>query len=253
MPRPPRASWCGTAIDTVLVRNQIDPLPTSGVDQEAYLASGEPVSLATDRAWSDALRAAGTARLPDDRAVLRSRAPAIISGRATSRREWQPGCRVRLVSGRLSDARWLPRGQDRSLATRRRRVGTGRSLSVVHTLPRVLGELGSWLRLHRRRPLLFLPAVSRPVCAKSLGSSSLPAMPRPRRASFSKSTASAWTAWRARRIDEVIDRIAAAVRTRHPDLEIMLNTLAFPGVRLRWTRRAAGDRGAGSRGVARVR
>src|SRR5215212_11403774 len=46
-------------IDAVLVRNQIDPLPTSGVDQEAYLASGAPVSLATDRAWSDALRAAG--------------------------------------------------------------------------------------------------------------------------------------------------------------------------------------------------
>ena len=46
-------------IDTVLVRNQIDPLPTSGVDQEGYLASGAPVSLATDRAWSDALRAAG--------------------------------------------------------------------------------------------------------------------------------------------------------------------------------------------------
>ena len=46
-------------IDTVLVRNQIDPLPTSGVDQEAYLASGAFVSVATDRAWSDALRAAG--------------------------------------------------------------------------------------------------------------------------------------------------------------------------------------------------
>ena len=46
-------------IDTVLVRNQIDPLPTSGVDQEAYLASGAAVSVATDRAWSDALRAAG--------------------------------------------------------------------------------------------------------------------------------------------------------------------------------------------------
>src|SRR5688572_9856859 len=46
-------------VDTVLVRNQIDPLPTSGVDQEGYLASGEPVSVATDRAWSDARRAAG--------------------------------------------------------------------------------------------------------------------------------------------------------------------------------------------------
>ena len=38
----------------------------------------------------------------------------------------------------------------------------------------------------------------------------------------------AWTAWRARRIVAVIDRIAAAVRAERPELEIMLNTLAFP-------------------------
>ncbi len=46
-------------IDTVLVRNQIDPLPTSGVDQEGYLGSGQALSVAADRRWSDALRAAG--------------------------------------------------------------------------------------------------------------------------------------------------------------------------------------------------
>jgi hypothetical protein len=38
----------------------------------------------------------------------------------------------------------------------------------------------------------------------------------------------AWTAWRARRIVEVVERIAAVVRAARPDVEIMLNTLAFP-------------------------
>jgi len=37
-----------------------------------------------------------------------------------------------------------------------------------------------------------------------------------------------WTAWRARRIVEVIERIAASARAARSDLEIMLNTLAFP-------------------------
>jgi hypothetical protein len=37
-----------------------------------------------------------------------------------------------------------------------------------------------------------------------------------------------WTTWRAQRIVEVVGRIGAAVRAVRPDLEIMLNTLAFP-------------------------
>src|SRR4051812_4707208 len=46
-------------VDTALIRNQIDPLPGSGVDQAAYLTAGQPATVETDRAWSDALRAAG--------------------------------------------------------------------------------------------------------------------------------------------------------------------------------------------------
>ena len=38
----------------------------------------------------------------------------------------------------------------------------------------------------------------------------------------------AWTAWRARRIVAMIDRIAEAVRAVRPRTEIMLNTLPFP-------------------------
>ncbi len=32
-------------VDTALIRNQIDPLPGSGVDQAAYLAAGKPITL----------------------------------------------------------------------------------------------------------------------------------------------------------------------------------------------------------------
>src|SRR5919106_545431 len=45
-------------VDTVLIRNQIDPLPNSGVDQQAYLAAGGEATTGIDREWSDALRAA---------------------------------------------------------------------------------------------------------------------------------------------------------------------------------------------------
>lgn len=45
--------------DTVLIRNAIDPLPNSGVDQRAYLAAAGGKPLPGDRAWSDALKGAG--------------------------------------------------------------------------------------------------------------------------------------------------------------------------------------------------
>ena len=58
-PEDAAAELVKDGVDTVLVCNQIDPLPTSGVDQEAYLVGGEAPSVATDRTFSDALRAAG--------------------------------------------------------------------------------------------------------------------------------------------------------------------------------------------------
>ena len=47
-------------VDTVLVGNRIDPLPTSGVDQAAYLAAaGARLAVFDERAWVAALREAG--------------------------------------------------------------------------------------------------------------------------------------------------------------------------------------------------
>src|SRR5436190_22953511 len=47
-------------IDTVLTQNRIDPLPSSGVDQDAYLAAaGENAAAYSDRAWAAALKRHG--------------------------------------------------------------------------------------------------------------------------------------------------------------------------------------------------
>ena len=49
-------------IDTVLAQNRFDPLPSSGVDQTAYLAAhGERLAAYEDAAWLDALRRHGIA------------------------------------------------------------------------------------------------------------------------------------------------------------------------------------------------
>ncbi|MBA3416123.1 MAG: hypothetical protein H0U10_12955, partial [Chloroflexia bacterium] len=54
------ASLAADGVDTVLVGNRIDPLPSSGVDQEGYLAAGR-AACPDDRAWAAALGAAGLA------------------------------------------------------------------------------------------------------------------------------------------------------------------------------------------------
>ena len=172
--------WCGT---------RSIPYRRPGSIRRGIWRPARRYRVATDRAWSDALRAAGlrvyqTTALFFDPGLLQSfpdARPVNANG--------DPARGVRLVPGRLSDARWLPRCQDRPPATGRRRVGAGRSLSIVHALPGVLGELGSRVHLHQRRPLLFLPPMSRPVWRRTSGSSFLRAMPRPRRASSWKSMA----------------------------------------------------------------
>ena len=131
-------------VDTVLIRNQIDPLADlrsrSGL---AYLASGAAVSAGRviapgrTRCARPALRVYQTTALFFDPDLLQS-----FPGRATGRRDRRTSRGIRLVPGRLPDARRLSGSQDRPLAAGRRRAGAGRPLSLVHALPRVLGELG---------------------------------------------------------------------------------------------------------------
>ena len=56
-PAAAAAQLAADGVDTALIRNQIDPLPTSASIRR-YLPD-EALSIAADRAWSDALRAAG--------------------------------------------------------------------------------------------------------------------------------------------------------------------------------------------------
>ena len=244
--RDRRGELVRDGIDTVLVRNQIDPLPTSGVDQEAYLASAVSATAGHGSRLVGCAARGRTPRLPDDGAVLRPRAPAVVSGRATSRRERRSGRWIRLVSRRLPHPRRLPGGQDRSPATRRRRVGTGRSLSVVHALP---GFWENWVPGYAFTDadrFCFCPRC-RARFAADLDLDLAPGDAATQARVILEEHGVAWTAWRARRIVAVIDAHRRRGSRRAPDLEIMLNTLPFPAVRLRRARCAAGDRGAGSR------
>jgi hypothetical protein len=214
-------------VDTVLVRNQIDPLPTSGVDQKGYLASGAPVSVATDRAWSDALRAAGlrvyqTTALffdPDLLQAFPDARPVDANGTSDTGFDWYLGVcpthdgflvakidRLQRVVAELE-----PDGLFLSF-TRYPGFWENWVLGYAFTnadrfcfCPRCRARFGEDLGLE-------LPAGDAATQARVILEEHGPA----------------WTTWRARRIVEVVRRIGAAVRGVRPDLEIMLNTLAFP-------------------------
>jgi hypothetical protein len=214
-------------VETVLVRNLIDPLPTSGVDQELYLASGEPLSVATDRAWSDALRAVGlgvyqTTALffdPDLLQTFPDARPIDANGNPDAGFDWYLGVcpthegyleakidRLRKVVGELEPdglflsftrypgfwENWIPgyifTNADRFCFCRRCRNQFSRDLEVDLAPENALAQARFILGEH----------------------------------------AEAWTEWRSQRIVKSIDLVAAVVRAEHPDLQIMLNTLAFP-------------------------
>jgi hypothetical protein len=214
-------------IDTVLVRNQIDPLPTSGVDQAAYLASGASVSVATDRAWSDALRAAGL-RIYQTSALF-----------------FDPELLLSFPDARPVDANGAPHvGFDWYLGVCP--THDGYLAAKIDRLQHVATELepdGHFLSFTRYPGFwenwvpdyTFTNADRFCFCRRCRARFSedlrldLPPGDAATQARvILEEHGAAWTAWRARRIVEVIDRIAAAVRAERPHLEIMLNTLAFP-------------------------
>lgn len=214
-------------IDTVLVRNQIDPLPTSGVDQEAYLASGASVSVAADRAWSDALRAAGlrvyqTTALFFDPDLLQSfpdARPVDANGAPHVGFDWYLGvCPTH--DGYLA-----------AKIDRLQRVGTelepdGLFLSFT----RYPGFWENWVpgyTFTNDDRFCFCPRC-RARFAADLELDLAPGDAATQARFILEEYGAAWTAWRTRRIVEVIDRIAASVRSARPHLEVMLNTLAFP-------------------------
>lgn len=212
-------------VDTVLIRNQIDPLPTSGVDQEAYLATGELTS--TDRALTGALRDAGmhvyqttalffdpalVARYPDAR-------PVDANGRPSKGFDWYLGvCPTH--EGYLTEKIERLRRVVQELAP------DGYFLSFT----RFPGFWENWTPGYQ-----FSAADRFCFCdrcrarfARDLGLD-LPTGDVAAQASYILEIHSpAWSAWRSERIVEAIQRIAAAVRVDSPRLSLMLNTLPFP-------------------------
>jgi hypothetical protein len=213
-------------VDTVLIRNTIDPLPNSGVDQEAYLQGGSPTT-ETDRSWSDALRDAGLRVLQ------------------TTALYFEPTALARFPDARPVDANGDPsHGFDWYLGICPTHEGYLEEKTA--RLARVAAELapdGLFLSFTRYPGFwenwvpdyVFSPADRFCFCGRC-------------RALFARDRAidlpdgdvvgkaswildehgPAWTAWRSDRIRDVISSIAAAIRRERPDLEFMLNTLAFP-------------------------
>lgn len=214
-------------VDTVLVRNRIDPLPGSGVDQKGYLAGGEPLSVPADRAWSEALRAAGlrvhqTTALFFDPELLASfpdARPVDANGEPDRGFDWYRGvCPTH--EGYLA-----------AKIARLRRVAAeldpdGFFLSFT----RYPGFWENWIPgyvFSNADRFCFCPRC-RSRFAADLGID-LPGGDSADQARVILARhGQEWTDWRSARIVAAIDRITEAVRAERPDTEIMLNTLAFP-------------------------
>jgi hypothetical protein len=214
-------------VDTVLVRNQIDPLPTSGVDQAAYLGSGERPSLASDRRWSDALRQAGlrvyqTTALFFDPDLLREFAdarPVDAAGNAHRGFDWYLGvCPTH--EGYLAA----------KIARLRQVVTTLAPDGLFLSFTRYPGFWENWVPGYAFGDADRYCFCSR--CREGFAAALGIDLPGGDAAAQARlildEHGPAWTAWRCERIVAVIARIAAALRAERAGLAIMLNTLPFP-------------------------
>jgi hypothetical protein len=214
-------------VDTALIRNQIDPLPGSGVDQVGYPGSAR-VSATTDRTWSDVLRQAGlsvyqTTALffdPDLVATFPDARPIDAHGTPSEGFDWYRGvCPT----------------HEQFLVTKierlRRVVAELEPDGLLLSFTRYPGFWENWIPNYR-----FSDADRFCFCRRCrtqfaedvdidllVGDAALQAR------FILARHGQAWTTWRAARIGEAIDRVAAAVREQRPKLSIMLNTLPFPG------------------------
>ena len=214
-------------VATVLVRNLIDPLPTSGVDQEGYLGSGVPSSVATDRVWSDALHAAGlrvyqTTALFFDPELLRAfpdARPLDANGHPDAGFDWYLGVCP-------THEGYLEAKIDRLRAVAAELEPDGLFLSFT----RYPGFWENWVpgyTFTNSDRFCFCPRC-RGRFARDLGLDLGPDDAAAQARIILGEHAAAWTDWRSARIVDAIDRIAAVVITERPGLQIMLNTLAFP-------------------------
>lgn len=217
-------------IDTVLTQNRIDPLPTSGVDQDAYVAAaGEHAALYSDRAWVDALKRNGlrviqtSAMMFDPAALLRfpDARPVNAAGEFDDGVDWYVGvCPTH--EGHLAD----------KLRKLRRVTAELEPDGLFLQFMRYPGFWENWTWnpdyafTHRDR-FCFCDRC-RELFAAEHGLTLPEGDPASQAAFIFGRYETEWNAWRCRRIVEIIARAAAETDAVRPGMEITLNTLPFP-------------------------
>jgi hypothetical protein len=213
-------------IETVLVQNRLDPLPTSGVDQDLSRVVDRMANY-DDRAWAAALREAG------------------LRCYQTTATFFDPAALATFPDARAVNARGEPdRGFDWYLGICPTHEGylaakIARLTQVVETLlpdglflsfTRYPGFWESWTpdyRFSDADRFCFCDRC-RALFARELDIA-LPTGDTAAQARFILDEhGAAWMRWRCRQVGRVVARIASAVRDRRPRLRLMLNTLPFP-------------------------
>jgi hypothetical protein len=213
-------------VDTALIRNQIDPLPGSGVDQESYLASSA-VPAAADREWTRALQAAGLKVLqttafffePTALETFLDARPVAANGGPHRGFDWYLGICP-------THEGYLEAKIDRLRQVVAELEPDGMFLSFT----RFPGFWENWVPGY-----VFTDADRYCFCDRcrrrfAAGSGvKLPAGDVVAQARYILDQhGEAWTGWRCAHLRSVIDRIASALCAIRPKLEIVLNTLPFP-------------------------
>lgn len=212
-------------VSTVLVRNAIDPLPNSGVDQEAYLAGGQP--LPSDRAWSDALREAGlevvqtTALFFDPELVRRfpDARPIAANGQPSAGFDWYLGA-CPTHEGFLAT----------KIARLRQVVGELEPDGIFLSFTRFPGFWENWVPQYafsNADRFCFCPrcrAKFAEECGIALPSGGVTTQALV----ILTAHADAWNAWRCQQVIAAISAIAQELRRIRSSLSITLNTLPFP-------------------------
>jgi hypothetical protein len=216
---------CDDGITTVLMRNGIDPLPDSGVDQSGYGPQRDLRAL--DLALAAALREAGmtvyqtTALFFDPTLVQRfpDARPIDAKGAPTTGFDWYLGACP-------THEGYLAEKVERMVAVVRELRPDGYFLSFT----RYPGFWENWVPSYRfsdadrfcfcdRCRLLF---------ARDLDLALPEGNARTQAAFILDRHGAAWTRWRCGRILAAVQRIALALRAEIPGLPLMLNTLPFP-------------------------
>ncbi len=212
-------------ISTVLMRNGIDPLPDSGVDQSSY--GPQPDLRSLDLALAEALRDAGmtvfqtTALFFDPALVQRfpDARPVDATGMPSTGFDWYLGACP-------THEGYLAEKVARMVAVARELRPNGYFLSFT----RYPGFWENWTPdycFSNADRFCFCDRC-RALFVHDLGLT-LPDGDVARQAAFILDQhGAAWTRWRCERILAAVQQIALALRTEVPHLPLMLNTLPFP-------------------------